>query len=91
AEGLAESLPEIARRIDDRLKEWIAADVPVWIESPGPELTARRTWHCGLPGGTAAIPCGGTHLSRTSQLGSVSAALDLSGDGAELTMRTTVG
>ncbi|MEV8636182.1 metal-dependent hydrolase [Streptosporangium sp. NPDC051023] len=91
AEGLAESLPEITRRIDNRLKEWIAADVPVWIESPGPELTARRTWHCGLPGGTVAIPCGGTHLSRTSQLGSVGTTLELSGDGAELTMRTTVG
>ncbi|GAA3131150.1 metal-dependent hydrolase [Streptosporangium carneum] len=91
ADGLAESLTEITRTIDGRLKEWIEADAPVWIESPGPELTARRAWHCGLPAGEVAIPCGGTHLSRTSQLGSVTTTLDLSADGAELTMRTTVG
>lgn len=91
AEGLAEDLPEIAQRVNDRLKEWIAADAPVWIDSPGSELTARRTWHCGLPEGEVAIPCGGTHLSRTSRLGSVTATLELSGDGSELTMHTVVG
>ncbi|WP_433242095.1 metal-dependent hydrolase [Streptosporangium sp. CA-135522] len=90
-EGLAEELPEIARLVNDRLKEWVAADAPVWIDSPGPELTARRTWRCGLPDGEVAIPCGGTHLSRTSELGSVTATLELSGDGSELTMRTRVG
>ncbi|MFJ2032763.1 metal-dependent hydrolase [Streptosporangium sp. NPDC087985] len=91
AEGLAEELPEIAQRVNDRLKEWIAADAPVWVDSPGPELTARRTWHCGLPDGEVAIPCGGTHLSRTSELGSVVATLELSGDGSELVMHTAAG
>ncbi|MGW3363790.1 metal-dependent hydrolase [Streptosporangium canum] len=91
AEGIAEDLPEIAQRVNDRLKEWIAADAPVWIDSLGSELTARRTWHCGLPEGEVAIPCGGTHLSSTSRLGSVTATLELSGDGSELTMHTTVG
>lgn len=90
-EGLAEDLPEITRGVDDRLKEWIAADAPVRVDSPGPELTARRTWHRGLPGGEVAIPCGGTHLSRTGQLGSVAATLELSADGTELTMHTVVG
>ncbi|MFF5208291.1 metal-dependent hydrolase [Streptosporangium sp. NPDC000396] len=90
-EGLAEDLPGIAQRVNERLKEWIAADVPVWIDSPSPELIARRTWHCGLPEGEVAIPCGGTHLSRTSQLGSVTATLELSGDGSELVMHTVVG
>ncbi|WP_406313034.1 metal-dependent hydrolase [Streptosporangium sp. NBC_01639] len=91
AEGLAEELPEIAQRAGDRLKEWVAADAPVWIDSPGPELTARRTWHCGLPGGEVAIPCGGTHLSRTSELGALTVTLELSGDGSELTMHTAAG
>ncbi|WP_229811029.1 metal-dependent hydrolase [Streptosporangium pseudovulgare] len=91
AEGLSAELPEIAERANALLKEWVAADAPVWIDSPGPELTARRTWHCGLPGAEVSIPCGGTHLSRTSELGAVAVALDLSEDGAELTMRTTAG
>ncbi|MFC4061030.1 metal-dependent hydrolase [Planomonospora corallina] len=91
AEGLAEELPEVEARAGELLQEWAAADAPVWIDSPGPELTARRTWHCGLPGGEASIPCGGTHLSRTSELGTVAVALELSADGSELTMRTTAG
>ncbi|GAA4236272.1 alanyl-tRNA synthetase [Streptosporangium album] len=88
AEGLAEELPEIVQRINDRLKEWVAVDAPVWVDNPGPELTARRTWHCGLPEGEVAIPCGGTHLSRTSQLGTVVATLELSDDGSEMIMHT---
>ncbi|GGT06158.1 hypothetical protein GCM10010156_74590 [Planobispora rosea] len=90
ADGLAEDLPEIARRTGDLLKEWIAADAPVRIDSPGAELTARRTWRCGLPGGEVGIPCGGTHLSRTSELGAAAVSLRLSADGAELTMITTL-
>ncbi|MEU9833863.1 metal-dependent hydrolase [Streptosporangium sp. NPDC048047] len=91
AEGLAAELPEIAQRVDALLKEWVAADAPVRIDSPGPELTARRTWHCGLPGAEVSIPCGGTHLSRTSELGSAGVTLELSEDGAELTMHTVTG
>ncbi|GII05244.1 metal-dependent hydrolase [Planobispora takensis] len=90
ADGLAEELPEIARRAEDRLKEWIAADAPVRIDSPGPGLTARRTWHCDLPEGSVGIPCGGTHLSRTSELGTATVTLELSADGSELTMLTAV-
>ncbi|GAA2893026.1 hypothetical protein GCM10010517_57550 [Streptosporangium fragile] len=90
-EGLTDELPEIARRVGDRLKEWVAADAPVRVDAPGPELTARRTWHCGLPEAEVSIPCGGTHLSRTSELGAVAVTLELSADGSELTMLTTVG
>jgi alanyl-tRNA synthetase len=90
-DGLAGELPEIASRAGALLGEWVAADAPVWIDSPGPELTARRTWHCALPGGEATIPCGGTHLSRTSELGAVTVTLELSDDGSELVMHTATG
>ncbi|MGS2648483.1 metal-dependent hydrolase [Streptosporangium sp. LJ11] len=90
-EGLAEELPEIARLVGDRLTAWIAADAAVRIDTPGPELTARRTWHCALPEAEVSIPCGGTHLSSTAELGTIAVALDLSADGSELTMRTTAG
>ncbi|WP_440101845.1 metal-dependent hydrolase [Streptosporangium sp. H16] len=90
-EGLAEELPEIARLVGDRLTTWISADAAVRIDTPGPELTARRTWHCALPEAEVSIPCGGTHLSSTAELGTITVALDLSADGSELTMRTTTG
>jgi alanyl-tRNA synthetase len=81
-------LARLARQIDDQLKEWIAADAPVNVHSPSPSLVARRRWTCSLPEGEAAIPCGGTHVSRTSELPSVH--VSLSQEGAELTMHTTV-
>ncbi|MER7213461.1 metal-dependent hydrolase [Streptosporangium sp. NPDC000239] len=90
-EGLQESLPEITGKVCDTLKEWVAADAEVRIESPGRELTARRTWRCGLPEGEVTIPCGGTHLPSTSRLGAVTVSFELSQDGTELTMRTTAG
>ncbi|MET7461403.1 metal-dependent hydrolase [Nonomuraea sp. NPDC005501] len=88
ADGLDAGLAEVAAAVDDRLKAWTAADAPVRLDVPGPELTARRTWHCALPEGEASIPCGGTHVSRTSELGTVTVELAL--EEATLTMRTTV-
>ncbi|PZG11283.1 metal-dependent hydrolase [Nonomuraea aridisoli] len=78
---------KVAQEVNDLLDRWVAADAPVHVEIPGPELTARRTWHCSLPDGEASIPCGGTHAGRTSELGRVEVALTL--DDAALTMRTT--
>ncbi|WP_113702984.1 metal-dependent hydrolase [Nonomuraea lactucae] len=88
ADGL--DLDQVAGDANQRLKAWVAADAPVRIDVPGPGLTARRTWHCALPDGAASIPCGGTHVARTSELGGVTVALSLSPDGSELTTRTTV-
>ncbi|WP_084963115.1 metal-dependent hydrolase [Thermoactinospora rubra] len=80
---------EIADQVNEVLKGWVAADAPVWVDAPGPELTARRTWNCDLPVGRATIPCGGTHVTRTGELGGVRVELSL--EEAALTMRTTVG
>ncbi|MFF5109226.1 metal-dependent hydrolase [Streptosporangium sp. NPDC000509] len=81
-------LGDLTRRIDEQLMEWIAADAPVTVDSPSPSLSGRRTWRCSLPEGEASIPCGGTHVSRTSELGSVRVFLSL--QGVELTMRSIV-
>ncbi|WP_188195850.1 metal-dependent hydrolase [Nonomuraea sp. SYSU D8015] len=80
---------QVAREVNDRLKDWVAADAPVWLDVPGPGLTARRTWHCALPEGEASIPCGGTHVARTAELGRVEVALMLSPEESTLTMHTT--
>ncbi|SDM30380.1 metal-dependent hydrolase [Nonomuraea jiangxiensis] len=87
AEGL--DLDKVVRQVNDLLGAWVAADAPVRLEVPGPGLTARRTWHCSLPDGEASIPCGGTHVSRTGELGRVEVALSLSPEGTSLTMNTT--
>jgi alanyl-tRNA synthetase len=47
-------------------------------------LTARRRWVCKLPEGTASIDCGGTHLSRLGELGSLTTTLSLNDDGTAL-------
>ncbi|WP_327590146.1 metal-dependent hydrolase [Nonomuraea sp. NBC_00507] len=85
AEGLDPEL--VAQQANDRLKAWVAADAPVRLDVPGPGLTARRTWHCSLPEGEASIPCGGTHVTRTAELGRVEVTLSL--EDATLTMHTT--
>ncbi|MFC4006340.1 metal-dependent hydrolase [Nonomuraea purpurea] len=77
---------EVAGRVNERLEAWVAADAPVRLDVPGPGLTARRTWHCSLPEGEASIPCGGTHVGRTGELGRVEVEFTL--EEAALTMRT---
>ncbi|MBF8193581.1 metal-dependent hydrolase [Nonomuraea sp. K274] len=79
----------VAQQVNDRLKEWVAAGAPVRLDVPGLGLTARRTWHCSLPDGEASIPCGGTHVRHTAELGRAEVTLTL--DEAALTMRTTFG
>ncbi|MDH6138056.1 MULTISPECIES: metal-dependent hydrolase [Kitasatospora] len=82
--ALADVLPAITAAVNERLAGWVAADAPVRIEVPGPELTARRNWHCELPAGSARIACGGTHLHRLGQLSALETELTLSEDGSEL-------
>jgi len=83
-EGLDGALADVAARVNARLAGWIASDARVRIDAPGPELTARRRWVCELPEGTASIDCGGTHLARLGELGSLTTSLSLSEDGTEL-------
>ena len=89
SDDLAADLPAITAAVNEQLAAWIAADAPVRIEAPGPELTARRRWSCELPEGTASIFCGGTHLHHLGELAGLSTELRLSEDGSELTAVTT--
>ncbi|MBC3843419.1 metal-dependent hydrolase [Streptacidiphilus sp. 4-A2] len=89
ADDLAADLPELTAAVNAQLAAWVAADAPVRIEAPGPELTARRRWACDLPEGGASIFCGGTHLHHLGELTGLSTELRLSEDGSELTAVTT--
>lgn len=81
---LADALPALTEAVNRQLAAWVAADAPVRIDVPGPELTARRQWHCELPEGPAQISCGGTHLHHLGELAGLRTELRLSEDGSEL-------
>ncbi|MFI6848595.1 metal-dependent hydrolase [Kitasatospora sp. NBC_00085] len=82
--ALAEALPALTEAVNRQLAAWVAADAAVRIDVPGPELTARRQWHCELPEGPAQIFCGGTHLHHLGELAELRTELRLSEDGSEL-------
>ena len=88
ADDLAADLPAITAAVNEQLAAWVAADAPVRIEAPGPELTARRRWCCDLPEGSASIFCGGTHLHHLGELTALRTELRLSEDGTGLTAVT---
>ena len=75
---------------DALLARWIAAGARSRIETDGdPTLAARRRWVCGVEGGPAVIPCGGTHVADLADLGRVRVSYAATEDGFE--QRTTVG
>ncbi|AUY50839.1 metal-dependent hydrolase [Streptomyces sp. CB01881] len=82
--ALADALPALTEAVNRQLAAWVAADAAVRIDVPGPELTARRQWHCELPEGPAQIFCGGTHLHHLGELAELRTELRLSEDGSEL-------
>ena len=86
---LRDELPAITERIDALLALWIGADAAVRIERADSLLSTRRSWRCDVtPGGDATIPCGGTHVTRLSDLGRVHVHLTLDDDGTGLRMET---
>lgn len=94
AEGLADALPAITASLNTQLASWVDADARVDISRTGDLLTDRRLWVCALPEGTAALACGGTHVSSLGELGAlggITASLELSEAGDALTLRTAVG
>ncbi|WP_040163809.1 alanyl-tRNA editing protein [Microbacterium gorillae] len=58
--------------INAKLREWVASGALSRIETDGPTIVDRRTWHCVLPEGEAAILCGGTHVSSLGEFAEVS-------------------
>lgn len=81
ADDLEADLPGIRDEVEALLAQWLKTDAEVRIEVPGPALTARRVWHCGLPDGDAHVACGGSHLGRLGELRSLAIELTMDGDG----------
>lgn len=91
--GLVDELDALGAAVTATVGEWVAAGSPVRIDRDGEGLTDRRRWVAELPGGTATIACGGTHVGSLAELGSVSVALSLVDDAGTpvLEMRTRTG
>lgn len=86
--ALIERLDEMVARANERLSDWLAGDAAVHVLAEGPLLTSRREWICELPGGTAHMPCGGTHVRRLSEIANVHITANLNDDWTELTLTT---
>ncbi|MHA7984162.1 metal-dependent hydrolase [Rathayibacter sp. CAU 1779] len=88
-DGLAESLTALTEITAAALAQWVATDAAVHIERDGDGLGDPRYWVCELPEASARIACGGTHVSRLGELGSVSVQFELGDDAGTLmlTMR----
>ncbi|MFE6967267.1 metal-dependent hydrolase [Agromyces sp. NPDC057679] len=91
--GLAEELDALGRAVSATVGEWVAAGSHVRIDRDGDGLTDRRYWVAELPGGTASIACGGTHVGSLAELGRVEVSLELVDDAGTpvLEMRTRTG
>jgi alanyl-tRNA synthetase len=51
---------------------WTAQDLPMRVDcSRGYTLGDPRTWQCALSEGNVSIPCGGTHVVSTANIGTV--------------------
>lgn len=87
-----DDLASLEQRANAQLADWVATGATVHIARSDDAITARRSWECALPDSGASIPCGGTHVSSLSELGSVTASLSAQQvtGGVELEMRTTV-
>ena len=87
----ADVLDTLAATVEATLAGWAEAGAAVGIDRDGDGLTDRRYWVCELPGGTARIPCGGTHVAALSELGRVQVRFEPGDDAGTpvLRMRTT--
>jgi alanyl-tRNA synthetase len=79
-EGLKDDIGFYEENINRLIGEWLRIDAPVRIESEGDHLTSPKYWSTTLDGVEVGMPCGGTHVSRLSEIGTVIVNLNIPDD-----------
>lgn len=85
-----DELPSTLDQVNQTLAQWIESDAPVRIDVTGPALTDRRQWVCEIPGGTAQMPCGGTHVRSLAEIASMTAVASYDRDAGVLEIRNQI-
>ncbi len=80
AENLRESLARCVDEMNGTIADWIAADSDTRIRTEGDSLTSYRCWCATVGGARVEIPCGGTHVSGFSGIGTVRIAAEMPND-----------
>jgi alanyl-tRNA synthetase len=90
AAAFDEQLDEVVTKVRTQLAEWLRTDARVQVEDDGDRrVTGFRRWTCTLPEGTAAMPCGGTHVTRLGEIAAIDVRYEITDDGTGMTVRTT--
>ena len=74
-----ESLKPVLPELQELAQTWVSKDAPI-ISAFSDEALHRRYWKVE---GLAQVPCGGTHLKRTSEVGKISLKRKNPGKGKE--------
>lgn len=82
-----DGLTSIIDEVNRTLAKWVESDAAVRIDCAGPRLTDRRRWICEIPGGTAHMPCGGTHVRSLGEIRSMTAVSSFDSESGLLTIR----
>lgn len=83
-------LADIEVKVNQQIGEWLSTESMVSMRLEGESLTDSRYWQWQLPGhDLAVIPCGGSHISSTSELGSICVSL-IQRDAQNIEMHTHV-
>lgn len=69
-------LVEIERKVNHQLEMWFDDTIDVNMRLEGESLTDSRYWECEIrEAGSVSIPCGGTHVKSSAELGRIRVCL----------------
>ncbi|MDR1885606.1 MAG: hypothetical protein LBQ56_04970 [Synergistaceae bacterium] len=79
-DGLSDDITAHEREINALVGEWMRRDAPVTIRAEEDGLVSERYWRTTLNGVEVEMPCGGTHVSRLSEIGGIRVGLEMPDD-----------
>ena len=87
-ERLLNSQEEIRSASEAQLRTWVSSGYEIEVFGGEGRLGDRRMWSCKMENVAASIPCGGTHVPNTLEIGSAEIEWTLSSEHDYLTVTT---